>query len=90
MKGARRQREMNFKLLIVAVVMLLVAVFGVQNAGMISVRFLLWQFAMSQALVIMLAAVGGGLVGLIAGTVARRRKAARPPASASNGPSSSN
>jgi len=81
---------MNLKLLIVAVVMLLVAVFSVQNPGVISVRFLLWQFAMSQALVIMLAAVGGGLVGLIAGTVARRRKAARPPASASNGPSSSN
>ena len=69
MKGARRQREMNFKLLIVAVVMLLVAVFGVQNAGMISVRFLPWQFAMAQALVIILAAVGGGLVALITGTV---------------------
>ena len=51
---------MNFKLLIVLILMLLVAVFSVQNAGMISVRFLLWQFAMSQALVIMLAAVCGG------------------------------
>ena len=81
---------MNFKLLILLILMLLVAVFGVQNAGMISVRFLLWQFAMSQALVIMLAAVCGGLAGLIAGTVAQRRKAARPPASASKGPSSSN
>ena len=81
---------MNFKLLIVLILMLLVAVFSVQNAGMISVRFLLWQFAMSQALVIMLAAICGGLVGLIAGFRTQRRKAARTPASASNGPSSSN
>jgi len=71
--------------------MLLVAVFSVQNPRMISVRFLPWQFAMAQALVIILAAVGGGLVALITGTVAQRRKAARPPAApASNCPSPPN
>ena len=82
---------MRFKILMVLVLMLLVAVFSVQNAEMISVRFLHWQFAMSQALVIMLTAFCGGLAGMIAGAVAARRK---PPRLAtvhtSNRPSQSN
>jgi len=41
---------MNLKLLIVAVVMLLVAVFSVQNPGVISVRFLLCAIRHAQAL----------------------------------------
>jgi uncharacterized integral membrane protein len=65
---------MNFKLWMAVILLLLVAVFSVQNATTISVHFLLWQFAMSQALVIILAAVCGGLAGLVAGAVARRRK----------------
>ena len=74
---------MNIKLLIVLLLMLVVALFSVQNAETITVRFLYWQFAMSQALVIMLAAIFGALAGAIAGAVMARRKPERvePPPS---------
>jgi uncharacterized integral membrane protein len=75
---------MNIKLLIVLLLMLVVALFSVQNAETITVRFLYWQFAMSQALVIMLAAIFGALAGAIAGAVMARRKPERvepPPSS---------
>jgi lipopolysaccharide assembly protein A len=64
---------MNAKLMIVLLLMLVVALFSVQNAETISVRFLSWHFAMSQALVIMLAAIFGVLAGAIAGAVVARR-----------------
>ncbi|MBI5380861.1 MAG: LapA family protein [Opitutae bacterium] len=70
---------MNIKLLLVVFLMLLVALFSVQNAGMITVRFLYWQFSMSQALVILLAAICGALGGVITGAVAARRKRAFAP-----------
>ena len=44
---------MNIKLLIVLLLMLVVTFFSVQNAETITVRFLFWQFAMSQALVLL-------------------------------------
>ena len=72
---------MSIKLLVVLLLMLVVALFSVQNAGTITVRFLSWQFAMSQALVIMLAAICGALAGAIAGAVMTRRKPERAAAS---------
>lgn len=59
-----------------------VAVFSVQNAAPMTVRFLAWETTMSAALVIQLAALLGGLVGLTAGAWSRRsrRKAAEFPA----------
>jgi uncharacterized integral membrane protein len=72
---------MKLKLLVVVLLMLVVSVFSVQNAEAISVHFLHWQFSMSQALVIMLAAFCGGLVGVIAGALAARRRPQKiPPA----------
>lgn len=59
--------------------MLGVALFSVQNAGVITVRFLHWHFELSQALVILLAAFFGGLVGLLLGTTRRLRRPPRPP-----------
>jgi uncharacterized integral membrane protein len=75
-------KKMNIKLLFVLFLMLLVALFSVQNAETITVRFLYWQFAMSQALVIMLAAICGALAGAITVAVTARRKSvllAEPP-----------
>ena len=69
---------MNLKLLFVLFLMLVVALFSVQNAEVITVRFLTWQFTMSQALVIMLTAFCGALGGAIAGAVTTRRKPERP------------
>jgi uncharacterized integral membrane protein len=70
---------MKLKLLFVLVLMLLVAVFSVQNAGVITVSFLRWHFAISEALVILLAAFFGALGGLIVGAVAGRRRPEKPP-----------
>jgi uncharacterized integral membrane protein len=65
---------MKFKAILILVLMLLVALFSVQNAEMITVRFLSWRFAMSQALVILLAAFCGALGGLALGTLSRLRR----------------
>jgi uncharacterized integral membrane protein len=57
-----------------------VAVFSVQNAEPITVRFLAWQATVSAALVIQLAALLGGLVGLTAGAWSRRARYQGEPA----------
>lgn len=63
--------------------LIFVAVFSVQNAEPITVRFLAWQVTMSAALVIQLAALMGGLVGLTARAWSKRtRRPAPEPASA--------
>lgn len=69
---------MNVKLLFVLILMLVVTLFSVQNAEVITVRFLHWQFAMSQALVIMLTAICGALGGVVLGALARRKKPEQP------------
>lgn len=62
----------------VILLLVFVAVFSVQNAEPITVHFLAWSTTVSSALVIQLAALLGGLVGLTAGAVsarsARRRR----------------
>lgn len=76
---------MKLSWLFVIFLLVVVAVFSVQNAGMITVRFLVWEFSLSSALVIQLAALLGGLVGLVVGAWSRRsgRVAPAPPPSTS-------
>lgn len=64
------------KLSWISLILLLVFVagFSVQNAEPITVRFLAWEISMSAALVIQLAALLGGLVGLTAGAWSRRSR----------------
>lgn len=70
---------MKFSWILVMLLIAFVAVFSVQNADVVTVRFLLWQFSLSTALVIQLAALIGALVGLVIGALSGResRKAAR-------------
>lgn len=65
---------MKLSWLLLILLLVLVAVFSVQNAGPITVHFLLWQITMSAALVIQLAALLGGLVGLTARAWSHRNK----------------
>jgi lipopolysaccharide assembly protein A len=65
---------MRFKSILTLLLLLVVAMFSVQNAGVITVRFLHWQFALSQALVILLSALCGLLAGFAAGTLSARRR----------------
>jgi len=69
---------MKVKTILVLLLMILVALFSVQNAEVITVRFLHWQFALSQALVILLASFCGALAGLLIGTWGTRRRPPRP------------
>lgn len=64
----------------VILLLLLVSLFSVQNAELITVRFIVWQFEMSAALVIQIAAVFGAVVGLLVGAYSGRkaRQADRP------------
>jgi uncharacterized integral membrane protein len=58
--------------------LVLVAVFSVQNAAVITVKFLVWDFTLSAALVVMLSAFLGALIGLIVGALSRRRPKPAP------------
>jgi len=58
---------MGIKLRFLLVLMLAATLPDVQNARMVTSRFLHWQFALPQALVIMLAAFDGMRFGLVTG-----------------------
>jgi hypothetical protein len=78
---------MKLSWLFVILLLIFVAVFSVQNAGVITVRFLTWEFQISAALVIQLGALLGGLVGLGFGAWSRRApKPVDKPATASTPP----
>lgn len=62
---------MKLSWIAVLFLLVLVAVFSVQNAAPITVSFLSWQFAMSAALIILLAAFLGVLIGLLIGAASR-------------------
>ena len=56
----------------------LIAVAGIvmiQNAEVVTVRFLFWEFGMSRFLLLLLTLLVGGVAGFIAGTAARRKRA---------------
>ncbi|HEY0945398.1 MAG TPA: LapA family protein [Opitutaceae bacterium] len=71
---------MKLSWLFVIVLLILVAVFSVQNAEPIAVRFVAWQVSMSAALVIQLAALLGAVVGLAVGALSRPRQTKVRPA----------
>jgi len=58
---------MSFKSIIGLLLLLLVAVFCVQNSAVVSLKFLGWHFEWSLALVILVTAVAGLVVGLMLG-----------------------
>lgn len=82
---------MKLPWIFVIILLVFVAIFSVQNAEPITVRWLGWQASVSAALVIQLSALLGGLVGLTAGAWSRRTRnrslhqSTVPPAPASTG-----
>ncbi len=71
---------MNLKLILVAVLLLAALIFSIQNAGAVNVRFLVWTFSTSLALVIF-GALAAGLIGGWAVTSALHRKRTSPKSS---------
>ncbi|MCK9295881.1 MAG: LapA family protein [Desulfobulbaceae bacterium] len=62
---------MKTKLGLVMALLLTVVVFTLQNTEMISIRFLFWQFSLSQALMLFLVLGIGVLLGFLLGTYRR-------------------
>jgi hypothetical protein len=72
---------MKLSWVFVIILLLLVAIFSVQNAEMMTVRFMFWHFDLSAALVIQLAALFGASVGLVVGVYSSRTvRPGEPPA----------
>lgn len=69
---------MNLKFLFFFSLLLVVALFSVQNAGVVRLHFLHWEFAASQALVIFLSAFIGVAMGAVSSALARRMPPAPP------------
>lgn len=82
---------MKLSWLFVILLLVFVAIFSVQNASVITVQFLGWNASVSAALVIQLAALLGGVVGLMVGAwsgrAARRRRSETEAAAPSSSPS---
>ena len=64
---------MKIKLILGLILMGLVAVVALQNAEIVTVRFLLWQFSLPQALMSLASMAVGVVAGLLLGTVSRAR-----------------
>lgn len=76
---------MKISWIFVTLLLVFVAIFSVQNADVMTVHFLAWKITMSAALVIQLAALLGGLVGLTAGFWSKRKAPAPPTVVATSG-----
>ena len=63
-----------FTLIVVIFMIIAVAVFSVQNAMPIAVSFLAWRFEASLALVILLSAFAGMIIGVVAFSLMRFRR----------------
>jgi len=57
---------MHFKKYLGVALLLLIVVFTVQNATVVTVRFLFWDLSLSRALMIFFVFAAGVLVGLVA------------------------
>ncbi len=72
---------MNFKLFLAGLLLLATLVFAVQNAAVVEVKFAVWQFSISLALVVFASFVSGLLGGWITISVSRLKRKADPPRS---------
>lgn len=73
----------------IIVMLAIVVIFSVQNAGPVSVSFLSWHFEASLAIVIALALLGGIVVGMVAFSWIRLRGSSRNKKVVESGPSRS-
>jgi putative membrane protein len=73
-------------LIVVAIMLIIVLVFSVQNAGPVAVSFLSWRFEASLAIVIALSLLGGMVAGMTLLSWIRLRRASRKKKAPVTGP----
>lgn len=73
----RRGEEKMANLIIAIIIVLIVAVFSVQNAAPVSISFLFWQFQSSLAIIIFLCVVSGIAIGSVLTLLIRVRRQRR-------------
>ncbi|MBT8100074.1 MAG: LapA family protein [Gammaproteobacteria bacterium] len=54
---------MKLRLILTLVLLLIVGIFMVQNAALVEIRFLFWQFGISRSLLVMLMLLIGVVIG---------------------------
>ena len=62
---------MRVKLILSLILLFIVTLFAVQNAAVVTIKFLLWEFDISQALMIFLTFAIGLVIGLFIPSVLR-------------------
>ena len=70
MKGC----NMNFKLLVVLLLLIGTVIFTAQNHGIVEISFLIWSFKTSRAIIIFSALFAGFILGWITSFVKRKKK----------------
>ena len=68
---------MNWKWIIVFFLLLILVIFATQNYEIVEIKFLLWSFKTSRAIIILLALLVGILIGWIT-TIMRKNKRKEP------------
>ena len=54
--------------------LLLIVIFTLQNAEVVTVNFLLWRLSVSRSLMVFIVLIAGIVVGLVLGSLMRRHK----------------
>jgi uncharacterized integral membrane protein len=70
----RRKVQMNYKIILSLILVILVVIFIIQNAAVVEIRLFFWTITLSRALVIFLVLVIGILIGwLMCGHIAHKK-----------------
>jgi len=75
-----------FSLIVVVIMLIIVLIFSVQNAGPVAVSFLSWRFEASLAIVIALSVLGGMVAGMAMLSWIRLRRSCRKKKAPVTGP----
>ncbi len=57
--------NISFKFILTIISFVLLVIFAVQNSGIATIRFLMWKFQVSEAIIIIVAAAVGALIGFM-------------------------
>ncbi len=64
---------MSWKFVLSLIFALIVAVFAIQNADAVAVKFLIWDISVSQALIVLISAIFGALAVALIGMISQMR-----------------